>query len=172
MRRGFLHPNPHAITLNAAPASGFLAFFSILLAMRSCAMLRFALYPFPWPRQASRKATRLQSVAPSPTLTVELSPRQKSSRSTTKPARIAITNESGIYSIPNLPIGGYSMMVQKQGFRRYLRSGLVLSTSQILELNATLELGAITDIIEVTSLEPLVHTRTSYVDQLIETKSI
>ncbi|MBZ5620878.1 MAG: carboxypeptidase regulatory-like domain-containing protein [Acidobacteriia bacterium] len=82
------------------------------------------------------------------------------------------TNDSGFYVIPDLPIGGYSLTVEKQGFRRYVHSGLILTTSMILELNATLELGAVTEIVNVTALEPLVNTRTSAVTDVIDPKSI
>src|SRR5215471_2297924 len=55
------------------------------------------------------------------------------------------TNNSGFYSIPNLPAGGYTLAVEKEGFRRYVRGGIILTTSQVLELNAALELGAINE---------------------------
>jgi hypothetical protein len=44
------------------------------------------------------------------------------------------TDETGFYSIFNLPIGGYTLTVEKLGFRRYARAGLVLSTGGIHEL--------------------------------------
>ena len=54
-----------------------------------------------------------------------------------------VTNESGFYSIPNLPIGSYTVSVERQGFRRYERKDVTLTTSQILELAIRLELGAV-----------------------------
>ena len=78
------------------------------------------------------------------------------------------TNSSGFYSIPNLAIGTYLLTVQKEGFRRYVRSGITLTTSQTLELNATLEVGEVNNTINVTELEPLIDSRTSDVDQVID----
>src|SRR5215813_7648798 len=49
------------------------------------------------------------------------------------------TNDSGFYHIPNLPVGTYSLEAEIQGFRRYARRGILLSTSQVLEINAHLE---------------------------------
>ena len=82
------------------------------------------------------------------------------------------TNSSGFYSIPNLAIGTYLLTVQKEGFRRYVRSGITLTTSQTLELNATLEVGEVNSTINVTELEPLIDSRTSDVGQVIDAKSI
>jgi len=82
------------------------------------------------------------------------------------------TNSSGFYSIPNLAIGTYLLTVQKEGFRRYVRTGIKLTTSQTLELNATLEVGEVNDTINVTELEPLIDSRTSDVGQVIDAKSI
>ena len=83
-----------------------------------------------------------------------------------------LTNETGFYSMPGLGIGEFSLSVEKQGFRRYVRGSLTLTTGQTLNLNAELELGAITETITVLSQEPLVNSRTSEVGQLIDAKSI
>jgi hypothetical protein len=82
------------------------------------------------------------------------------------------TNDSGAYSIPNLPIGSYSLTVEKDGFRRYLRENLRLTTGEDLGLNVQMQLGTINETIEVKADAPLVESRTSDVAQLIESKSI
>ena len=84
----------------------------------------------------------------------------------------AKTNEAGFYSIPNLPIGTYSLTMERQGFRRYVRENIALSTSEVLGLDAHLELGAVSETVDVTAEAPLVESRTSDVTQLIESKSI
>src|ERR1700730_13591843 len=53
------------------------------------------------------------------------------------PAR---TNDSGFFSIPNLPVGVYSVTIEHQGFRRYVRERVTLSTGDVLALDARLEL--------------------------------
>ena len=82
------------------------------------------------------------------------------------------TNEAGFYSIPNLPIGAYSLTVERQGFRRYEHKDITLNTGRVLEISVRLELGAVTETISVTGEAALVETRTSDVTQLIESKSI
>ena len=41
-----------------------------------------------------------------------------------------VTNEAGFYSIPNLPIGAYIVTVEHEGFRRYQREGITLTTAR------------------------------------------
>ena len=47
-----------------------------------------------------------------------------------------------------------------------------LTTDQVLALDAQLELGAVTETVNVSSEAPLVESRTSDMGQLIESKSI
>ena len=82
------------------------------------------------------------------------------------------TNTSGFYLIPNLPIGTYTLAVQREGFRRYARSGILLTAGQILELNTRLEVGAVSGTIDVTGAEPLLGAGTSDVTQVIDSKSV
>jgi hypothetical protein len=84
----------------------------------------------------------------------------------------ATTNQGGFYSIPALPVGAYSLAAERQGFRRYVRQGIALSTGQTLGLDVKLELGAVSETVNVSAEVPLVETRTSDLSQLIESKSI
>ena len=83
-----------------------------------------------------------------------------------------VSNGSGFFSLPNLPIGGYTLAVEHDGFRRAVRSGITLTTGQSLELNVHLELGAVAETINISGASPLIETRSSDVTQLIESKSI
>jgi hypothetical protein len=83
-----------------------------------------------------------------------------------------VTNDAGFYSIPNLPIGAYTVTAEREGFRRSVRDGITLTTGQSLELNIRMELGAVSETVKITAEAPLIETRTSDVTQLIESKSI
>jgi hypothetical protein len=50
----------------------------------------------------------------------------------------ARTNESGFYSLRNLPIGEYTFTVTQPGFRRYQQQGLTLTTGQSLQRDIAL----------------------------------
>src|SRR5271166_1611000 len=53
------------------------------------------------------------------------------------------TNQSGIYDVPFLAPGSYTITFSKQGFRDFVRSGIVLQI-QTLEISVTLQLGVAT----------------------------
>src|SRR5262249_53613645 len=87
--------------------------------------------------------------------------------------RVAVkTNDAGLYSIPSLDIGAYAIAFEKQGFRKYEHTGIILTTAQTLELDAILDLGAVTETIHVTASEPQANTLTPDVSQLVDSKSI
>lgn len=83
-----------------------------------------------------------------------------------------VSNDTGFYSLPALPIGAYKVEAEREGFRRAVLENVTLTTGESLELNVRMELGAVSETVSITSEAPLVETRTSDVTQLIESKSI
>lgn len=65
---------------------------------------------------------------------------------------------SGIAAFPALPLGSYAITVESAGFKTLKRSGIVLSAGQDLRLSLPLELGQITETIEVHAETPLLNT--------------
>src|ERR1700704_4359687 len=53
-------------------------------------------------------------------------------------ARTAVTNETGSYTLTNLPIGPYKVEASLPGFRTYSQTGIVLQVSDSATINATL----------------------------------
>src|ERR1019366_3036816 len=82
------------------------------------------------------------------------------------------TNESGYYTLNFLPIGEYELVVVHPGFRGYDRKGITLTTGQTLELNFSLELGAVAESVSVSARTSILQTMNSDVNQLVESKSI
>jgi outer membrane receptor protein involved in Fe transport len=70
------------------------------------------------------------------------------------------TNQSGLYDVPFLAPGSYSITFSKQGFRDFVRSGIVLQI-ETLEINATLQVGVATEEVLVDAAGPLVETETT-----------
>src|SRR5580698_9801843 len=67
----------------------------------------------------------------------------------TASTRTATTDSSGVYSIPNLGVGNYEVSVEKQGFSVLRIKNLELTVAQNLTLGGTLEVGAVTQSVEV-----------------------
>ncbi len=84
----------------------------------------------------------------------------------------SVSDPSGLYSIPNLAVGEYTLKVDHPGFKSYVRNGIDLHGAQVLELNVSIPVGAVTETVTVGAGVPLLETRTSDFSQNIETKSI
>jgi hypothetical protein len=70
------------------------------------------------------------------------------------------TNQSGLYDVPFLAPGNYTITFSKQGFSEFRREGIVLQI-ETLEINATLQVGSTTAEIVVNAAGPLVETETT-----------
>jgi outer membrane receptor protein involved in Fe transport len=70
------------------------------------------------------------------------------------------TNQAGLYDVPFLAPGNYTIKFSKQGFRDFVRTGIVLQI-ETLEINATLQLGVATQEVVVDAAGPLVETETT-----------
>src|SRR5258707_893809 len=61
------------------------------------------------------------------------------------------TNDAGEFTVPQLPVGIYSLKVEKEGFRPATISGLVLNASQTIRADTKLEVGAAAQAVEVSA---------------------
>jgi Carboxypeptidase regulatory-like domain/TonB-dependent Receptor Plug Domain len=64
-------------------------------------------------------------------------------------ARTIQTNIEGYFTITNLPPGNYELIAEKQGFRAYHETGIVLATGQELRSDIKLSVGAVSDSVTV-----------------------
>src|SRR5436190_2818137 len=65
------------------------------------------------------------------------------------------TNQDGIYTVPLLQPGGYSINAQVQGFRSLSRTGIQLQVAQSAQLDLKMEVGATSESINVVETAPL-----------------
>ncbi len=79
------------------------------------------------------------------------------------------SNEAGAYTTPLLILGTYTVTVEHPGFKMFVRSGIQLAGGAIYRQDATLELGAVTERVEVSAASELINTSqpevTNSVDQ-------
>ncbi|HEY1463046.1 MAG TPA: TonB-dependent receptor [Terriglobales bacterium] len=83
----------------------------------------------------------------------------------------ATTNSQGIYDVPSVPIGRYTVTFSKSGFSNYVRDGLTLEL-QTISVDGTLKVGSISEKVVVTGEAPLVETETSDQRVNINTEAI
>ncbi|PYS34412.1 MAG: hypothetical protein DMG14_29545, partial [Acidobacteria bacterium] len=82
--------------------------------------------------------------------------------------RSAVTDETGTYLLPNLPIGPYRLQAMLPGFRTHVQSGIVLQVAANPAVNIVLEVGQVADQIEVQANAALVETRSTGIGQVID----
>ena len=83
------------------------------------------------------------------------------------------TSESGIYKIPSLPVGKYSVRVTVQGFAPKELTDVILQVGSVAEVNVDLEVGnSAGEIVTVTAEAPLVETTRTYVATTVDERSI
>src|SRR3989454_4974735 len=83
-------------------------------------------------------------------------------------ARSAITNETGSYVLPDLPVGPYRLEAALSGFRTFAQSGIVLQVGSNPVINVSLEVGQVAETVEVQADAALVETRATGVGQVID----
>jgi hypothetical protein len=90
----------------------------------------------------------------------------------TSAVRSAVTNDAGIYSFPSMQPGAYELKVAKDGFRAITQSGLDLQVQQTARVDLTLQVGQVTEVIEVTSVPALVTTENATLGLVIENRRV
>ncbi|MGA2098795.1 MAG: TonB-dependent receptor, partial [Candidatus Acidiferrum sp.] len=70
------------------------------------------------------------------------------------------TNQAGLYDVPFLTPGKYTVKFLKQGFKDFTREGIILQI-ETQQVDATLQIGAATEEVIVNSAGPLVETETT-----------
>src|SRR5262245_26318176 len=68
------------------------------------------------------------------------------------------TTETGNFSIPSVPVGSYSLRVEKSGFRTFQQTGVTVQVAQTVRINVTLEIGSATETVEVREDASLLRT--------------
>src|SRR5438477_4487302 len=87
-------------------------------------------------------------------------------------SRTTISNETGSYSLPNLPLGPYRLEAALPGFRTFVQMGIVLQVNSNPTINVSLQVGQISEQVEVQANTSLVETRSVSVGQVMETARI
>lgn len=90
----------------------------------------------------------------------------------TQQVRTTITNETGLYNVPLLPSGAYSVRASLTGFRTEIRRGILVEVDRNARVDIQLEVGNIAESVEVTADAPLVQTDNSALGQVIDTRRV
>ncbi len=99
-------------------------------------------------------------------------------------AAVAVTNTStgasfktlssteGFFTAPSLAVGTYTVSVEHTGFRKAIRSGIVLELDQRARVDVRLEVGTVAESLEVTAQNTLIDTSTATVGKVVENRRL
>jgi hypothetical protein len=80
----------------------------------------------------------------------------------------AATNADGIYTITSLRIGAYTLQAAAPGFQTYVQTGILLRVGDNVQINITMNVGAVAERVEVTLNAGLVQTQQNTISQVID----
>ncbi len=78
-----------------------------------------------------------------------------------------VTNDEGIYRVPSLQPGQYRVTFEASGFKRLVRDDVELRTGDVLAVDVALQVGVVTESVEVTGATVLLETETSTTGTLV-----
>ena len=93
-------------------------------------------------------------------------------RVSTGAVRNGVTSQSGDYSFPAIDIGEWNVHVESQGFKSRTVTAVRVETQQKVRLDFTLEVGALTEVVEVSAQLVTLKTEDATVGQVIERRRI
>ncbi len=82
------------------------------------------------------------------------------------------TNGQGFYSFQALPLGTYTLDVQQTGFKAYRQTGLVVDVNAALVVDVSLQVGAASEKVEVSSAALHVDTESTQMGEVITGKEM
>ncbi len=87
-------------------------------------------------------------------------------------SRNATTGADGAYTLPSLAVGPYKLDVTKDGFTSYHQTGIVLQVGSSPTVDVTMQVGAVTQEVDVQAAATMVETNSSGVGQVIDQQRV
>src|SRR5579875_1142012 len=85
---------------------------------------------------------------------------------------VTTTNADGAYTFPRLPISRYTIRVEAKGFQSAVTAEIPLVLNQIAKLDVQLQIGNVSQTVEVNSSAPVLQTESTQVGTLIDSHAI
>ena len=90
----------------------------------------------------------------------------------TNQVRKQATNQTGAYSFPALPPGNYRLELEHPGFKRFVQEPIDVRVQQTVTINVTLEIGQVSQTLEVTGHADVLDSATSSLSQVVENRQV
>ncbi|MBO0721630.1 MAG: TonB-dependent receptor [Blastocatellia bacterium] len=82
------------------------------------------------------------------------------------------TNDAGLYTAPYLLPGTYQIAVEVNGFKKYVRGGIILRIGDKLDIPVKLEVGEASETVNVTAETPTLDTTSGSMGQTVDSRRV
>jgi len=90
----------------------------------------------------------------------------------TNETRTTMTTSDGLYRIPNLLPGTYTVRVEKSGFKTSVTSDVILHVGETTRVDVTLQIGALEEEVEIVGGAPLMNTEEGRITHIVESRQV
>ena len=84
----------------------------------------------------------------------------------------AVSDAEGRYASVPLPLGDYRVEASLSGFKSAVQSGIVLTVGDVARVDLTLEVGTVSEVVEVTANAEILESNTSALGKLVDNRRI
>lgn len=84
----------------------------------------------------------------------------------------SVSTTSGNYAVQGLPVGSYQIEVEAAGFKRFVRSNVIVTAGATIRVDPRLELGSVAESVEVSGVAPPLETESSQAATAITNKLV
>jgi hypothetical protein len=82
--------------------------------------------------------------------------------------RTQSSGSDGLFTFVNLFAGQYRIDVEKQGFKHFIRTPVTVEVQQTTRIDATLQIGQVSEVVEVTGESPQLQSETSSLGTIVD----
>ncbi|HLJ49751.1 MAG TPA: TonB-dependent receptor [Bryobacteraceae bacterium] len=86
--------------------------------------------------------------------------------------RTTVSNATGRYAFPDLPVGSYVLEVSSPGFKAYRQTGITLEVAHNIDVPVKMEIGTVSESVLVNANAEMVETKENAITQVIDEQRI
>ena len=86
--------------------------------------------------------------------------------------RVIKTNSAGVYDVPSLSPGTYTVRIEMQGFNAEVHNDVELQVAQVARIDASLQVGSVANTVEVSTGAPVLETESASLGTVVENRRI
>ena len=87
-------------------------------------------------------------------------------------ARTAVSDADGRFSLPFLTPGNYDLKAELQGFKTFEQKAVIVSLGQVTDIPVSMQVGGVTETVNVTAESPLINTKTTTIGSVLNTDTL